>query len=198
MPSRYTEDSNNSTNYSIGAVSDIPSTPSRVTYETASDMDASIFTCHSPSYDCSYLISEPPSNPSSQPLEVVTDTSCVTPSTLTTDVPDTTASTSHPSDPATETTMVSSSVVSTDGEEAPTEPSTEPGTSEPPSTSSQLTNMPWLDMGPHNIGDITGVAFSEIGGFNAVMGLRKAQWFLTHLMVEHESASHRLLAVRFL
>ena len=106
MPSRYTEDSNDSTVYSIGAVSDIPSTPSRVTYETASDMNASIFTCHSPSYDCSYLASEPPSDSSSQPLEVITDTSCGTPSTLTTDVPDTTASTSHPSDPATESTTL--------------------------------------------------------------------------------------------
>ena len=137
IPSRYTELSSE----------EMPDTPSRVTYQTDSELEASIFTCHSLGYEGSFLSSNDISKRS-------------------------------------------------------TESST--GSSEPESGSgtiaSQLTEVPWQDWGPHNIGDITGddnigVAFSEIGSFNAAMGLKQAQWFLTHLMMEHESASHRLLAV---
>lgn len=127
----------------------MPGTPSRVTYQTDSDLEASIFTCHSPGYEGSFL---------------------------------------------------SSDAVSV----RPTEPSSASAESEsdPVTSSSNLTDVPWQDWGPHNIGDITGddnigVAFSEIGSFRAAMGLKQAQWFLSHLMMEHESASHRLLAVSF-
>ena len=173
----------------------MPGTPSRITYQSASDMDASIFTCRSPDYTCSYLSSEVSTQDSSSLTTVTTTEPPTTSTELESSEPPTRPSTDGSSS-LTSVTTTEPPTVSTELESSgpPTEPSTS-GSTEPPSSSSQLTTVPWQEIGPHNQGDLTGVAFSEIGGFNTVMGLRRAQWFLTHLMMEHESASHRLLAV---
>lgn len=89
-----------------------------------------------------------------------------------------------------------STVGPSDGSEPPLSSPSEPPSVPSEPVVSSATIPSWDDdIGPHNRCDITGSLFGEIGSFRPVMKLKNAQWFLQHLMMKHESASHRLLSV---
>lgn len=168
----------------MAPLSELSTPDSRITYNSGTMMEPSIYTCHSPDMSMFSV----PSLPPSEHTHNVTDATIATAST------NHTSATMHgiPSLPS------HSTVGPSGGSNPPSLSPSEDGT--PPESDpilSSETIPSWEDdMGPHNRCDITGSLFGEIGSFRPTMKLKNAQWFLKHLMVKHESASHRLLAVR--
>ena len=74
------------------------------------------------------------------------------------------------------------------------DPSTPP---EPESTISSDSTLAWSDMGPHPSGDITHPLFQDIYSMKHIKQLPTAQWFLSHLLIDHRSLAHRLLIVSY-
>lgn len=145
--------------------------------------EASIFTCHSPDMSIFSAPSIPSVEVTHLDTEAIGNGSSNTNSGATLNgIP----------------SLPSHSTVGPSGGSEP--PSLSPSEDPPASGSDPITSSETIpswedDVGPHNRCDITGSLFGEIGSFRPVMKLRNAQWFLKKLMVKHESASHRLLAV---
>ena len=147
-------------------------------------MEPSIYTCYSPDMSIFSIPSLPPTEHTHNVTDATGATSNVDRSGATMNgIP----------------SLPSHSTVGPSGGSNP--PSLSPSEDGPPSGSDPIISSETIpswddDMGPHNRCDVTGSLFGEIGSFRPIMKLKNAQWFLKHLMVKHESAAHRLLAVR--
>ena len=167
LPSRHSNDT--SQPISVGAVSDVPKSPSVWTNQSDSDMCPSIYTCHSPGYHYTYPTTDATTESVAQDDSNGVDGSQATSA----DIP----------------SMPSSSSVGPSGSSHDPAPST----SEPRTSSTSESTL--SEMGPHVREDHTMSGNQEFYSYKEVMKMPRNQWFVSRLLVQHKSSSHQILAV---